>query len=194
MVMMDAESELVESARKGSHEAFSQILRTHQSHVRGYLSRFIRNDDIVDDLAQETFLNSYRSLGAYKGESSLRTWLLSIARHMALRYLEDVRRRRAHESASLEPSLATWLLAHAQETSDLEGRHEKEVAALENCIKGLAPKSAALVSHFYYDGHRAADIARTSGKTEGSVWVALLRIRESLRHCVESRLGAPETV
>lgn len=185
--MEHSEASLVEEARKGSHDAFSRIVRLHQAQVRGFLSRFVRNDDVVDDLAQETFLSAFRGLGGYKGEAALRTWLLSIARHTALRYLEDLRRRRSRETAGLDAELDLWLAEQAVDGS-LEARHQKEMTALESCLKRLPPKSANLVAEFYYQRHPAVEIARMSGKKESAVWMALLRIREALRECVKARL------
>jgi RNA polymerase sigma-70 factor (ECF subfamily) len=184
---MDRESDWIALAIEGSHEAFARILREHQVSIRGYLSRFVRNDDIVDDLAQETFLGAFRSLAAYRGESSLRTWLLGIARKMALRYLEDLRKRGA---ARIEPELATWLLQVAGHELN-PTRQEQEIAALESCVKRLPLHSAELVDAFYYKHRSAAAIASATGRKEGAVWMALLRVREALRQCVTSRLESP---
>jgi len=184
---MDVERDWIAQAAAGSHEAFARILREHQASVRGYLSRFVRNDDLVDDLAQETFIAAYRSLASYRGEASLRTWLLGIARKMALRYLEDLRKRGA---ARLDPELAAWLLHIAEQETD-HNRQEQELAALEGCVKRLPPRSAELVEDFYYRHRSAAAIASATGRKEGAIWMALLRIREALRACVSSRLESP---
>src|SRR5204862_7412080 len=104
---MDDESSWITQALEGSQEAFAQILRAHQASIGGYLSRYVRSDDLVDDLAQETFIAAHRSLAAYRHEASLRTWLLGIARKIALRYLEDLRKR---GTTRVDPELAAWLL------------------------------------------------------------------------------------
>lgn len=175
------EADWIAQARDGSHEAFSRILREHQASVRGYLSRFVRNDDLVDDLAQETFIAAFRGLAGYRGDASLRTWLLGIARKMALRYLEDLKKRGA---ARLEPELAAWLL----QVADNPARQDQELAALDLCVKRLPPQSAQLVEDFYTKRRTAAAIASSTGRKEGAVWMALLRVREALRQCVTSRL------
>jgi len=96
---MEDEATLIGAARAGSREAFTNLLRIHQSRIRSYLGRFVRDRDVVDDLAQETFLSTYQSLSTYREEVPFRMWMLGIARHRVLRYLRELQRRRAHESA-----------------------------------------------------------------------------------------------
>src|SRR5437899_348867 len=93
----DETSKLVADVRSGSKEAFSHLVRLHQAKVRCYLGRFVRGADAVDDLAQETFIAAYRSIAAYRQDSSVAHWLLGIARNLALKHLRDDQRRRSHE-------------------------------------------------------------------------------------------------
>jgi RNA polymerase sigma-70 factor, ECF subfamily len=61
--------------------------------------RLIPRIDAVDDLVQEVFLAAWHDLGTFRGESSLKAWLLSIARHK----VEDYYRRRIREPEVLAP-------------------------------------------------------------------------------------------
>src|SRR5262245_10269458 len=121
---MESESSLVEAARKGSEEAFRELLCLHQSRVRAYLSRFVRDRDARDDIAQDTFLAAYQSLSSYSGEAPFGLWLLRIAKHRALRYLERSRGGRSIQ-AILSRSLAEEL---QREEEDVSVR-DREVAA-----------------------------------------------------------------
>ncbi len=184
---MDEEADWIRDAAAGSHAAFAKILRAHQASIRGYLSRMVRRDDLVDDLAQETFIAAYRNLATWRQESSLRGWLLGIARKMVLRYLEDLKNR---GTPRIESELASWLLQSAQRETP-PGRHEQELEALESCLRKLPPHSTRLVDEFYYK-HRSADsIASATGRSVGAVWMALLRVREALRDCVASQMETP---
>src|SRR5687767_10547951 len=80
---------LIGEAREGSADAYCQLVRLYQARVRTYIGRFIRDPNIVDDLAQNTFLCGYRKLDSYRGDASLGTWLLSIARNEALMHLRE---------------------------------------------------------------------------------------------------------
>jgi RNA polymerase sigma-70 factor (ECF subfamily) len=181
---------LVEQARAGSREAFARILDRHQAHVRAFLGRYVGHPDVVDDLAQETFLSAYRSLETYKRESPLRIWLLGIARNRALVHLRDEGRRRAHEGGSLAAALAGWLAGRIESKPGSVASLEGQVSALRTCIERLPEKSAGLVRDFYFKGLSAAQIARDTGRREGAVWVTLMRIREALRNCIRLSLRA----
>jgi RNA polymerase sigma-70 factor (ECF subfamily) len=184
---VDAEDEagLIEEARRGSEAAFAQLVRRHQAQVRACIARHVRDLDAVDDLAQETFLRAYRALSGWRGESSLRLWLLSIARNRAFTYLAEEARRRSREGESLESALARW----SAPSEDDPAVDERELSALRACVEGLGGPGGALVLEFYFRRRSAGEIARDSGRSEGAVWMALLRVRQALRRCVESRLS-----
>jgi RNA polymerase sigma-70 factor (ECF subfamily) len=185
----DESVKLVAEIRAGSSDAFTQLVRLYQAKVRGYLGRFVRGADAVDDLAQETFISAYRSLGSYRQQSPLGLWLLGIARNLALKHLRDEQRRRLHEADSLEAAFSRWSEERIQAEESAEGRHEEVVAALRTCIEGLQKHSAGMIRDAYFKGRTAAEIAEESGKTEGAVWVTMMRIRQTLRECIGARIG-----
>jgi RNA polymerase sigma-70 factor, ECF subfamily len=184
-----SEAECVEQAKAGSRPAFSQLLRLHQAHVRAFLGRFVRGSDVVEDLAQEAFLRAYRGLSGYRGDSPFRIWLLGIARNQALMHLREEQRRR---TTGLEGFLAR-LIPDRVAASDAEPAHqERRIAALKGCLKTLPESSAGLVKSHYYARRSAQEIAQESGRTEGAVWIALLRVRKSLRECIDFKLASPQ--
>ena len=159
---MEDEATLIGAARAGSREAFTNLLRIHQSRIRSYLGRFVRDRDVVDDLAQETFLSTYQSLSTYREEVPFRMWMLGIARHRVLRYLRELQRRRAHESALFRGAVGEWLAKEAESLGPQD--HEREVEALRSCLEGLPPKSSALVAEYYFRRRPRSPGRRTSGR------------------------------
>jgi RNA polymerase sigma-70 factor (ECF subfamily) len=192
--METPEGVLVEAARKGSKEAFSQIVRSHQVRVRAFLSKFVPVDDVVDDLAQETFLAAFQSLASYRAESPLRTWLLGIARHRALRYLKDLQDRRQGRAARLEGVLDAFLVQRIELETEIASNFDQRVQALEACLKTLPQTGARMVQEFYYKGRSAGEVAHLTGKTEGAIRITLMRLRHALSQCIELRLRAVETL
>jgi RNA polymerase sigma-70 factor, ECF subfamily len=168
-------------------EVFGEILRLHQGRVRAYLRRFVMEADLADDLAQETFLAAYRSLPHRNPAAPMDLWLLSIARHRALKHLRDEARRRDREFRPLKAALAAWCADQIQaETPDWDD-HDRQVSALKQCLAGLPRQSAGLISAYYYQRLTSAEIARKWGKKESAVRMTLLRLREALKQCVELR-------
>ena len=86
--------QLVRSAIAGDRMALATIVRETQDHVWRYCAYLGRGSD-TDDLVQDTYLRALRSLRRYEGRSSLRTWMLSIARRVCADAVRSARRRRA---------------------------------------------------------------------------------------------------
>ncbi len=181
---------LIAQAREGSADAYCALVRIYQARVRTYIGRFIRDASIVDDLAQNTFLSGYRKLDSYRGDASLGTWLLAIARNEALMYLRDERLRRDREGSDLSSMLARAARDRAAADEPAGASHESELAALEECLEGLHEHSGRLIREFYFEGRTAREISEGSGKKEVSIWVTIMRIRRALRECIEARTSA----
>jgi RNA polymerase sigma-70 factor, ECF subfamily len=72
--------------------AFGELVRRHQSSVRGMLRQLTRTDiSLADDLAQETFLRAYNNIRSFRGEARFSTWLYRIAYNC---FREHARKRR----------------------------------------------------------------------------------------------------
>jgi RNA polymerase sigma-70 factor (ECF subfamily) len=185
---MDSLDAFVEQARQGSVDAFCSVVRLLQGRVRAYIRRFVFDRSATDDLAQETFLTSYRSLPHYRPEVPFDLWVLGIARHQALKYLRGEARRRAHEARILDQALADWCADRAEADASLLGDRSRELAALRTCLSGLSAESARLLGSFYTERLSSVEIARRTGRRESGVRVALMRLRHALRECIRGKL------
>lgn len=186
---MEDDRDLLSAARAGSDEAFADLVRRHQGAVRAYLGRFSRRADLVDDLAQEVFVTAYRRLETYQEEAAFRLWLFGIARNQWLVHVRGEERRARRLAKRLELELArgqaAWLEAHP-----VEEDHARELAALRQCVRELEGTNGELVAEHYFLGVPAVELARRLGRKASAVRMALLRVRRSLRDCVERRLNA----
>lgn len=74
------------------HHAFSELVRRHQSAVRGLLRQLTRGDAaLADDLAQEAFLKAFKNIRSFRGEAKFSTWLYRIAYNS---FREEARKRK----------------------------------------------------------------------------------------------------
>lgn len=89
---MDDATRLALAAQRGDEEALAALIRCTQPDV-WRLCAHLTGRERADDLTQETFLRAWRSLPRFQAESSVRTWLLAIARHAAIDALRAARRR-----------------------------------------------------------------------------------------------------
>ncbi len=132
------------------HHAFSQLVRNHQSAVRGLLRQLTRNDlALADDLAQETFVRVYRNLRSFRGDAKFSTWLYRIAYNC---FREEARKRKElvgideaqleaeQDPQAVDPALRQDLM-HALQLLPL---HERTAVVL-CCQNGLSHDEASRV-------------------------------------------------
>ncbi|MBV7314235.1 RNA polymerase sigma factor RpoE [Shewanella sp. NIFS-20-20] len=87
------DQQLVELVQKGDKSAFNLLVQKYQGKVVNLISRYVRNQADVADVAQETFIKAYRALANFRGESAFYTWLYRIAVNTAKNYLVSQGRR-----------------------------------------------------------------------------------------------------
>ncbi|WP_409346474.1 sigma-70 family RNA polymerase sigma factor [Paenibacillus sp. MBLB4367] len=66
-----------------------QLMEAHGQDVWHYAYTIVKRTEAADDIAQDVFLKAYRQLYAFRGESSVKTWLLTITRNTALNYVKS---------------------------------------------------------------------------------------------------------
>lgn len=91
------ELELVRRARRGSLEAYDELVRRYQERIYATIYHMTSNHEDAHDLAQETFVKAYRVLKSFKGTSSFYTWIYRIAVNKTINFLKQ-RRNRTHVS------------------------------------------------------------------------------------------------
>jgi len=87
------DQQLVELVQQGNKAAFDLLVRKYQNRVINLVSRFVKNQGDVQDVAQEAFIKAYRALPGFRGESAFYTWLYRIAVNTAKNYLVAQKRR-----------------------------------------------------------------------------------------------------
>ena len=88
----DSDALLVERAVAGDHKAFEMLVIKYQKRIQRLSGRMVRDVDLVEDIAQETFIRAYRALGQFRGEAQFYTWLYRIAVNSAKKALMDLKR------------------------------------------------------------------------------------------------------
>jgi RNA polymerase sigma-70 factor, ECF subfamily len=182
---MSDEPELIDAARQGSAEAFTALVTTYQARIRGYLARWIRDPSTVDDLAQEVFLAAWKGLANFRSDAPFGVWLAGIARHQALTYIRSDSRRRQLRGDLIAETADAWRLKALEADSDRLGERLAEVERLKRCLEGLTAQQRSLVDAHYLAGRACVDIARERDQEAGTVRMALMRVRQTLRACVE---------
>ena len=88
----DADALLVERAKRGEVSAFEMLVVKYQRRIERLIGRMVRDSDLVQDIAQETFIRAYRALPQFRGDSAFYTWLYRIAVNTAKKALVEKKR------------------------------------------------------------------------------------------------------
>ena len=130
--------------------AFGELVRRHQSPIRGFLMKMNNGDaHLADDLAQETFLKVWKNLGSFRGTAKFSTWLFGIAcnewrqhargrKELALDELDDHPPEAEHPAAAASSNLRLDLAEAMKRLTDAE-----RAAIVLCCQNGLTHDEAA---------------------------------------------------
>ncbi len=123
---------LVARARQGEAAAFEELILEHSSRIYRLLVRMLGNASDAEEVAQETFLKTWRALPSFRGEAQFSTWLFRIAVNEANRRLAREARQRTLpiDDATLQiPDLGKGPAARAED-AELEGHLERSLEEL----------------------------------------------------------------
>jgi RNA polymerase sigma-70 factor (ECF subfamily) len=115
----DADQLLVERIKRGDMQAFEMLVVKYQRRIERLIGRFVRDVDLVPDIAQETFIRAYRAIPQFRGESAFYTWLYRIAVNTAKKALADLKR---------DPVMTESALASASQDDEGTERREHELS------------------------------------------------------------------
>ncbi len=176
---------LVERAQGGDMDAFEDLVMRHADGLYAVLLRFGLDDDEAGEVAQETFLRAWRSLGKFEGRSRFFTWLYRIGFNEAQRKLSRRPPAGAVVSTELRPldELADPGLGPARQTEGADLR-----AALADGLRELPPELRAPVVLRDVEGLSTAEAASVLELGEAAFKSRLHRGRMALRSLMGPRL------
>lgn len=185
--MPDAEEEglneltLVRQAAAGDREAFGLLVTRHQSSVYRLARQLAATQDEAEDVLQQTFLSAWQGVAGFRGESSVRSWLLTIARNAAV----TRRVRVAREPIDATPLddlgiRAGWGGPNPEQLAVAAEQQERLAAALA----GLAPDEREILTLRDLEGLAGEVVAAMLGLTTAAMKSRLHRARLHLAAAV----------
>ncbi len=179
----DPDAELVRRCVGGEPDAFHELTVRYYRPVGAFLLKRVGRPDLVEDLAQETFLEAYRSLKEGRRPEKFASWLFGIAVNRLGKWLR--RKKPALFDPSAPPDLPTAPPAGA-ETEDREEQQHR-LAALEDGLAGLPAQTRTLLEMKHRHGKTCEQIAAELHQPVGTVKSQLSRAYKALRE----RLARP---
>jgi RNA polymerase sigma-70 factor (ECF subfamily) len=189
-----AEAEFIERLKRGEAAAFEELVAARSGEIYGLLFRMTENSDEARDLTQETFLRAFQSIGRFRGEADLRTWIYRIAINQARNRWRWWHRRRRESTVSLEATQGetgqTVIATLAESAANPEQEtlaHERE-SALRKALHRVGRAYRETVILRDIEGFTYEEIAVTLGINVGTVKSRLARGRQELRAKLEGSL------
>lgn len=179
-VVDDPDRLLVEAALAGDPDAFETLVDRHWRKVASVAGRFLRDPNDVDDAIQETFVKAFTHLRTFRGEASVRNWLIRILINVCRNRQRSFWRRSVFLTAGSVDLPFEGADARALAEQDL--RNRELYAAVNRLPEKLR---LPLVLHFFEE-LTGAEIAGVLGCKESTVWSRIYAARRELRR----RLGA----
>ncbi len=185
------DADLVSLAQEGREAAYRELVQRYERPVFSLIFRMVRDREVAEDLAQDTFIKVLNHIDKYRPEFKLSSWLFKIANNVAIDFL----RKRQLDTVSIDGSPHARSAAEVEATSfDVAARQEsaldemeaKELgAAIERAIQQLRPEYRACIMLRHVEGRSYEEIAATLDLPLGTVKTYIHRARHQLRDALE---------
>ncbi len=183
-VVDDDDGSMVERCAAGDERACADLVSQHQRMVHQLALNLLGDHNEALDLSQEVFLNVFRTIASFRGQSSLRTWIYRIAVNQARNRQRWWRRRHRAEQVSLDEHIRVngdTMPSQAFDSPDHELGRKELAARLRMALSELPFEQRTAIILREIDGLSYDEIGFSLGIAVGTVKSRLSRAREALR-------------
>ena len=196
MLPDDTDADLVERLVARDERAFTTLVRTYERRVFALVLRMIGNRAEAEDLAQEVFVQVFKAIGSFRGESKLSTWIYRIAINLCKNRSKYLRVRHAGQEEELEAVQERTALGDARGAALTRVERPDEMAAgkqveriVQQAILELEPSFRECLVLRDVEDLSYEEIGAITGLPEGTVKSRIHRARAKLKEIVERALG-----
>lgn len=183
-----SDGNLVARAKKGDIDAFAELARRYQEKVYYTLLSLTKNQQDASDLAQEAFMQAFKSIKRFKQRSSFYTWIYRIAVNLTLNFLK--RKKREERKEVFNESLSGYKESEDSSFSPDERSLKKELSEkLQEAIDTLPPTFKASFTLVVFQGMTHGQAARILGCSENTVSWRMHKARKILQARLKPYLG-----
>jgi RNA polymerase sigma-70 factor, ECF subfamily len=168
---------LVERTVAGDQRAFDLLVIKYQRRIERLIGRMVRDQNLIEDIAQETFIRAYRALAQFRGEAQFYTWLYRIAVNTAKKALVDLKR---------DPLITESAMRGGADDDDETSGMQNELTSAETPETMLAAKeiaatvNSAMEALREIEGLSYEEIAEAMNCPIGTVRSRIFRAREAI--------------
>jgi RNA polymerase sigma factor (sigma-70 family) len=178
--------ELLESMQLNPTETLERIMNEYGSEIKRLVYSYIKNSSDADDITQEVFVQVYRKLNTFQGNSTLRSWVYAIAINKCKDYLRSWKVRNIKLKGKLEQFVKSADRPNTPEQHIIGKIEEKQ---LLNQVLSLPIKYREVIILFYFEEFSVNEIADSLSINQNTVRTRLNRGRGKLKNIIQSERG-----
>lgn len=179
------EQDFIEQLKQGKQSAFSLLLDQYQQKVFSTCISFVPNKEDAEDVAQEVFLEVFKSIHKFKGDSKLSTWIYRIATNKCLEFIrkKNTKKRFAFMQSILGNEIPIDKTSYFTEFNHpgilLENKEKSKI--IFKAINTLPESQKVVFTLAKIDGKSYQEIVEITGKSLSSVESIMFRAKKSLK-------------
>ncbi len=180
-----SEAEIIQKLQKGDEKAFRQLVENFQQMVVNTCFGLVHNTEDAEDIAQDVFIEVFRSVSKFRADSKLSTWLYRIAVNRSLNFIRDNKRRKFAQSLEeifLPGKEKSGSFSHEKvSTPDTEFENSERAAILHKSIDTLPEKQRIAFALNKYEDLSYKEIAEVMETSVSSVESLIHRAKKNLQ-------------
>lgn len=178
------ERDLLANAKEGDDESFGLLVHMHQAKLRGFAARYLDDPNDVYDIVQDAFVDAYRHLDRFDLNRKFGPWLRAICKNRILNFFRSRRVRRDVNLQLLDDAIVEQIKSDEGPDDNFLDRLE----ALRYCVSQLKPAQRELIELRYHARVSVKELAETMNQSAAALSMQLMRMRHSLKRCMQGRL------
>ena len=185
----DEDIALVHRAQKGDYRAFDLLILKYQARVITLANKFVNDKQIAEDIAQESFIKVYKSIGSFRGESAFFTWLYRVAVNTAKNYLSSKKRKKEMLVSDITDSDTTDPLSAltTESPEDILAANNLREIILKS-FSDLPEEIRTALSLREFEGLSYEEIGKILDCPVGTVRSRIFRGREQIQEAIDHLL------
>ena len=170
-----AEANLVEGLVRKEQKALEILYNSYTSSLLGIISRIIKQDDVAEDVLQETFIKIWNSIEQYDASKGrLFTWMARLARNKAIDHLRTRGEVNHMRNDDLDDSTV-------QVNRLYQIEYNPEIIGLKQLIKALTPVQTTIIDMVYFQGYTQSEVSQELNIPIGTVKTRISRAIKTMR-------------
>ncbi|MFC2088293.1 RNA polymerase sigma factor [Calditrichota bacterium] len=188
--MKSQDSELIQSAKSGDEKALEELISKYKIAVYNLVYRMVRDKQEAEDLTQETFIKTFKSLPSFNEEYAFSTWIFKIATNNCI----DFFRKRKLKTYSIDKPIQYKTSEIQQDHPDPDLDAEKQILAeersilIKEAINSLPEKYHQAIMLRHAEERSYEEIAEMLDLPLGTVKARIFRAREMLNKALKAKL------